>query len=88
MPMSGLAPQIREKIEDLDLHAISEPFPYSQNGIDRYMVVRLVEKIARKPLRIVREDIQNQLSLQLVTELQDKYQAQYYYEKLNYRAGE
>jgi hypothetical protein len=89
MSLFGVVPQVREVIKRMELYDISEPIRVVQeNGNDRYMVIRLISSVRRKPLRYVREEIRTRLSLRLVKNLEKKFGVQYYYEKLNYRVGE
>jgi hypothetical protein len=88
MPLDGIASQVREKIEVMEKYDISEPFHFVQNGEERYIVIRLVKNMKRKPLRWVKEEIRNKLTLQLIQDLENKFKVQYYYDKLNYRVGE
>ena len=88
MPIDAVIPLMREKIEGMERFEVSEPFHFAQNGRDQYVVIRLLRKMSKKPLLLVKEEIKRVLSLTLIQNLQNKFGVQYYFDKLNYRAGE
>ena len=88
MPLDVVIPIMREIIEAMERFEVAEPFHFTGNGKDQYVLIRLLRKMKKKPLQLVENEIRQILSMHLISHLQNKFEVQYYYDKLNYHAGE
>jgi len=86
--LDKLVPSMQEIIRNLKVDEVSKPFPFTANGKELYVIVKLLRRMTKEPLRLVKDEVRQKMALQLISKLEKKYGIRYYYDKLNYRAGD
>lgn len=86
-PLSNLEPSMRQKVANLEVGQVSEPFVLQPFGKKQYVVARILSEVDRQPFEAVRGSIYFKLYEAFLDELERKHNVVYYEEKLNYQLG-
>ncbi|MBI5117746.1 SurA N-terminal domain-containing protein [Candidatus Poribacteria bacterium] len=88
VPLSGVVPTMREKVESLKVGEVSKPFSLRQGTKDHYGVARLVSYFDTMPFEHVKKQIGQKLYQEFLAEIEKKHKVVYHEDKLDYRLNE
>jgi hypothetical protein len=88
VPLSGVVPTMREKVESLKVGEVSNPFPLRQGTKDQYGVARLVSYFDTVLFEHVEAQIRQKLYQDFLAEIEKKHKVVYHEDRLDYRLNE
>ncbi|GAB4340556.1 MAG: hypothetical protein Kow0099_16580 [Candidatus Abyssubacteria bacterium] len=86
-PLEKLAPEMRERVKNLKVGEVSEPFYLNPGAGRQYAVARFVARMDVAPFDQVREQVFNRMYRDFVEGLKTKYHVVYHKDKLGYELG-